>query len=63
MGKGKTKKSITKRFRITKNKKVLYRPMHQNHFNSKDNGEETCRKRKPKQLNKGIKNKVLKRIK
>ncbi len=46
MGKPKTRKSITKRFKITKNKKVLFRPMHQDHFNASDSGNETRKKRK-----------------
>jgi len=59
MGKPKTRKSITKRFKITKNKKVLFRPMHQDHFNASDSGDETRKKRKKKLIDKTIKNKII----
>ncbi len=55
----KTNKSITKRFKITKNKKVLRRPQHQNHLNAADSGKETRRKRKKKKVEGAIKKKVL----
>lgn len=45
MGKPKTNKSAQKRFKITKKKKILYRPVHQNHFNAKDSGDQTRGKR------------------
>ncbi len=57
----KTNKSITKRFKVTKNKKVLFRPMHQDHFNAKDSGNETRRKRKMKKLEGKIAKKIIKR--
>jgi len=57
----KTNKSITKRFKITKNKKVLRRRQHQNHLNANDSGEETRRKRKKKKVKGAIKNKILSR--
>ena len=41
--KGKTKKSIAKRFKITKNGKVLRRPVGQDHLLSKQSGK----KRRP----------------
>ncbi len=58
----KTKKSITKRFKITRNKKVLFRPMHQNHYNAKDSGNETRRKREVKTLKGAIKKKIAKSL-
>ena len=45
----KTNKSALKRFKINK-KKMMHRPVHQNHFNAKDTGEETRNKRGYKQL-------------
>ena len=36
---GKTKKSISKRFRITKNKILMRRPQHQDHLNAGQSGE------------------------
>jgi ribosomal protein L35 len=55
----KTNKSITKRFKITKNKKVLFRPAHQNHYNAKDSGDETRRKRKSQSLKGTIKKRII----
>ncbi len=55
----KTNKSITKRFKITKNKKVLRRPQHQNHLNAADTGDETRRKRKKKKSKGALKKKIL----
>lgn len=55
----KTNKSITKRFKITKNKKVLRRPQHQNHLNATDSGEETRRKRKKKKAKGSLRKKIL----
>ncbi len=56
----KTNKSITKRFKITKNKKVLFRPLHQDHYNAKDSGNETRRKRGVKRLKGAIAKKIIK---
>ncbi len=56
----KSNKSITKRFKITKNKKVLFRPLHQDHYNAKDSGNETRRKRGVKRLKGAIAKKVIK---
>lgn len=55
----KTNKSITKRFKITKNKKVLRRPQHQNHLNVTDSGKETRQKRKKKKVEGATKKKIL----
>jgi ribosomal protein L35 len=40
MPKLKTNKSVAKKVKITKRKKVLRRRTNQNHFNSKDTGKE-----------------------
>ena len=56
----KTNKSITKRFKVTKNKKVLFRPLNQNHFNAKDSGNETRRKRGWKILRGSVAKKIIK---
>ena len=58
----KTNKSIAKRFKITKNKKVLFRPMHQDHFNAKDSGNQTRRKRRIKKLKGKIAKKIIKSL-
>jgi len=63
MVKLKTNKSLTKRFKITKNKKVIFRPSHQNHFNAKDSGDETRSKRKKKEMKGAIAKKIIKRNK
>ncbi len=39
MGKPKTRKSVKKRFKITKNGKVLRRPTGGNHFRTKKSGD------------------------
>lgn len=45
---GKTRGSVTKRFKITKNKKVIHRSRNQNHLNSKESGDEKRTKRHSK---------------
>ncbi|OGL83249.1 hypothetical protein A3B32_02020 [Candidatus Uhrbacteria bacterium RIFCSPLOWO2_01_FULL_53_9] len=42
----KTNKAIAKRFRVTKNGKLLKRREGQDHFNSRDTGNQTRRKRR-----------------
>jgi large subunit ribosomal protein L35 len=42
----KTRKSITKRFKITKTGKVLRRPIGQNHLRSKKSGKQKRQSRK-----------------
>mgnify|MGYP001211646000 CR=1 FL=1 len=48
----KTKKALTKRFKITKNGKVLRRIAGQNHYRSKKTGERKRKGRKWAQLSK-----------
>jgi len=55
----KTNKAISKRFKITKNKKVLKRREGQDHFNSRDTGKVTRRKRRDVELS-GTNKKALK---
>ena len=40
MAKAKTRKSITKRFKITKNGKIMRRPTGQDHLNVKQTGKQ-----------------------
>jgi ribosomal protein L35 len=47
---GKTKKSIAKRFRITKNGILMRRPQHQDHLNAKESGGTQRKKRKTKRV-------------
>lgn len=56
----KTNKSLKKRFKITKNKKVLFRPPNQNHFNAKESGDERRRKRKKNEIKGAIAKKIIK---
>lgn len=58
----KTNKSITKRFRLTKNKILLRRPQHQDHFNAKETGEEKRRKKGFKQLKGKIAKDIIKQL-
>ncbi len=44
--KGKTRKSLTKRFRITKSGKILRRAAGQDHFRAKKSGKTIRQKRK-----------------
>jgi len=60
MHKLKTNKSALKRFKIGK-KKIMHRPVHQNHFNAKDKGEETRSKRGYKMLG-SVENKNIRKI-
>ncbi len=53
----KTRKSLTKRFKITKTGKILRRPVGQNHYRAKKSGEA---KRKGRKLIKVSKNEVKK---
>jgi len=56
---GKTKKSISKRFKITKTKKLMRRPQHQDHFKAKESGEKRREKRKLKKLRSSIAKQLL----
>lgn len=50
MPKMKTKKSVSKKVKITKNKKVLRRTTGQNHYNSKETGAEGRAKKKDQRM-------------
>jgi ribosomal protein L35 len=45
----KSRKSIQKRFKITGKKKLLRRPISQDHFNAKSSGQKTLQKRRFKE--------------
>ncbi|HAV11270.1 MAG TPA: 50S ribosomal protein L35 [Candidatus Moranbacteria bacterium] len=62
MPKMKTKKSVSKKFKITKNKKVLRRSTGQNHYNSKESGDVTRSKKKDQRLFKGDEKNVIKAL-
>ncbi|MFH1460904.1 MAG: 50S ribosomal protein L35 [Patescibacteria group bacterium] len=46
MTKLKTRKALLKRLKITGRHKILRRKVHQGHFNAKDSGQQTRKKRK-----------------
>jgi ribosomal protein L35 len=62
MPKIKTNKSLAKKVKVTKKKKVLMRATKQNHYNSKQTGSEKRRKRSDKRLFKTDEKNVLKAI-
>ena len=62
MPKLKTRKSVIKKFRITKKKKVMRRKTGQNHYNSKENGQEGRAKRTDVRLFKADEANVLKAL-
>lgn len=62
MPKLKTRKAISKRFKITKKKKVLKRTGGQDHFNSRESGKVKRNKRKPSQLGKSLNRNVKEQI-
>lgn len=49
-----TRKSIAKRLKITKKGKILHRTCGQDHFNSRESGKTTKKKRRNKALSKGL---------
>jgi len=59
----KTKKSILKRFKITKSGKVLRRPIGQDHYLSKKSGKKIRKLRKLVPLSKGEIKRIKKLIK
>ncbi len=62
MPKQKTRKSLVKKIKVTKNKKVLRRYTKQNHFNAKQTGELKRKKRRDQRLAKSDEKNVLKAI-
>jgi len=57
----KTRKALLKRIKITGRKKILTRPVHQGHFNAKDSGNKTRRKRKAERVS-SVDRKRIKKI-
>lgn len=58
----KTKKAVSKRFKITKTGKIIARTTGQDHFNSAESGNVTRAKRKDKQINSSIKKIIKKQL-
>ncbi len=61
MPKIKTYKAAAKRFKITRNKKILHRKAGQDHFNARESGVITRRKRREILINKS-EFKIIKRL-
>ncbi len=62
MKKLKTKKSITKRFKITKKKKMIRRVANQNHFNARATGNQKRKKHQTQKVHQRDVKKLLKLI-
>lgn len=58
----KTKKSIAKRFKITKTGKILHRKSGQDHFNARESGKVTRGKRLSQKISQANKKRVKKAI-
>ena len=56
--KAKTKKAFAKRIKVTKNGKMLIRKGGQDHFNSRDTGTVTKRKRRDSNLSESFRHSV-----
>ena len=56
----KAKKALLKRFKVTKNGKILRRASGQNHYRSKKTGEKKRKGRKWVEISKGEKKKIRK---
>ncbi len=61
--KGKTKKSITKRMKITRNRKIIRRAANQDHFNARATGNQTRKKHTTKNIHKIDAKKILQKLK
>ena len=62
MPKLKTRKSIAKRFKITKKKKILKRTGGQDHFNARESGKVKRNKRRPSKLSKAMDRNIKEQI-
>jgi len=58
----KTRKSIVKRFKITKSGKVLHRPLNQDHFRAKKSSKKIRASRGWVELEKGMAKRIKKRL-
>ena len=56
--KAKTKKAFSKRIKVTKNGKMLIRKGGQDHFNSRDSGKVTKKKRRDSSLSESYRHSV-----
>lgn len=59
----KTRKSIKKRFKLTRTGKVVYRAAGQDHFRAKKSGKTKRKKRQPRVLSKELARQIKKALK
>jgi len=62
MPKIKTRKSIAKRFKVTKNKKIIKRSTGQDHFNARESGKQKRSKKLDKSVAKADAKNIIKMI-
>ncbi len=58
----KTKKTIAKRFKVLKNKKIRAKKAGRDHFNAKESGKITRKKRRDYQFSKSFTKTILKHL-
>lgn len=58
----KTRKAVAKRFKVTRKGKIMARTAHQDHFNSRESGNVTRKKRLDKKIESSIRNSIRKQI-
>ncbi len=58
----KTRRAVAKRFKITKTGKVVARTANQDHFNSRESGNDTRQKRQDKQITSGFKKSIVRQL-
>ena len=58
----KTNKTISKRFRVTRRKKIIHRAGGQDHFNARESGKITRNKRRRKKISKVFKKTILSNV-
>ena len=62
MPKIKTRKSVAKRFKVTKNKKIIKRSTGQDHFNARESGKQKRSKKLDKSVAKADAKNIIKMI-
>jgi large subunit ribosomal protein L35 len=58
----KTRKAIAKRFKVTKKGKIIARTANQDHFNSRESGNITRKKRRDKKITSGIRKSIKRQL-
>ncbi|MFZ2970921.1 MAG: 50S ribosomal protein L35 [Minisyncoccia bacterium] len=60
--KAKTRKAVAKRFKVTRTGKVISRSANQDHFNSRESGNVTRKKRLDKKITSGLKKSIIEQL-